>query len=259
MIGVYMILNKINNKYYIGSSIDIHKRWKQHIAELNKGVHNNAHLQNAWDKYGSNNFDFIVVEETDINNLRERESYYIKKYDCINNGYNLLNDANIGLGVKASAEIREKISKACSGNKNGNYGRKRSEKEIKFIRDRRWGENYVCKPRKKYKKVSEEQKLLNKKKASERMKNRVVSDETKQKLSKSKTGTHHSEETKLNMSKNRKGCLNANCKLTREQVFEIYEKMTSGVNYKIICEEYGIGQCLAYKIKRKEHWAFNDT
>ena len=41
-------------------------------------------------------------------------------------------------------------------------------------------------------------------------------------------------------------------------IFEIYEKMNSGVNYKEVCKEYGIGQCWAYKIKRKEHWAFND-
>ena len=34
--------------------------------------------------------------------------------------------------------------------------------------------------------------------------------------------------------------------------------MNSGVNYKEVCKEYGIGQSWAYKIKRKEHWAFND-
>lgn len=94
--------------------------------------------------------------------------------------------------------------------------------------------------------------------ASERMKNRIVSDETRHKISEARKGTHHSEETRAKFCEQRKGSKNANSKLTKEQVLEIYKKMNSGVNYKEVCKEYGIGQCWAYKIKRKEHWVFND-
>ena len=48
MIGVYKILNKITGKFYIGSSVDIENRFKQHKADLNTGVHNNKYLQNVF-------------------------------------------------------------------------------------------------------------------------------------------------------------------------------------------------------------------
>lgn len=51
MVAVYKIYNKINGKFYIGSSIDLGERWKSHIDELNRNVHDNFHLQNAWNKY----------------------------------------------------------------------------------------------------------------------------------------------------------------------------------------------------------------
>ena len=47
-----------------------------------------------------------------------------------------------------------------------------------------------------------------------------------------------------------------NSKLTEKEVLEIYDKMNNGVNYKDVMREYGVGQCLVYKIKRKEHWVF---
>ena len=91
MVGIYKIENKVNGKVYIGQSIDIKTRWKCHISYLNNGTHNNKHLQSAWDKYGKENFNFNVVEKCDVEDLNEREIYWIDKYDSyINkNGYNL--------------------------------------------------------------------------------------------------------------------------------------------------------------------------
>ena len=261
VIGVYKIINNVDGKFYIGSSVHIEKRFKQHKKDLNSGTHNNRSLQNDWNKYEDNNFKFIVIECVEnISDLRNRETYYIQKTHCTNHkiGYNLLDNANIGLGVKASDEVRKKISDACTGVKNGNYGRKHTTEELERIRANRWGKNYIKKPRKPYKRKTSEELELVRKKASERMKNRVVSEETKRKISESKKGKRVSEETRAKYRMQRKGDKNANSKLTKEQVFEIYRKMNSGINYKEVCTEYGIGQCWAYKIKRKEHWAFND-
>lgn len=47
IIGIYCIENKVNHKKYIGQSIEIHQRWKRHVYDLNKGVHNNKHLQDS--------------------------------------------------------------------------------------------------------------------------------------------------------------------------------------------------------------------
>ena len=48
MIGIYKIENKVNGKVYIGQSIDIEKRWKNHISYLNKGIHRNKHLSQSY-------------------------------------------------------------------------------------------------------------------------------------------------------------------------------------------------------------------
>ena len=125
MIGVYKIVNVVNGKFYIGSLVDIENRWKSHIHELNLNQHNNSHLQNAWNKYGAENFRLEVVEITDINTVRERETFYLKNTNCTNAdiGYNILDNANIGLGVKSSDEVRKKLSNSCRGEKNGHYGK----------------------------------------------------------------------------------------------------------------------------------------
>lgn len=261
MMGVYKILNTVNNKFYIGSSVNIQQRFKAHISQLNKGIHNNQYLQSAWNKYGESSFEFIVLEEVfNVDNLRDREKYYIQNTNCThhNIGYNLLADTNIGLGVSASDEIRKKISEACKGEKNGNYGRKHTEEELKRMHENRWGKNYVKKPRKRGPRKTEEELKLSRQRMSEYMKGRIVSEETRQKISKARLGTHFSEQTRAKFREQRRGANNANSKLTKEQVLEIYEKMNNGVNYKEVCSQYNIGQCWAYKIKRKEHWVFDD-
>lgn len=88
-IGIYKIENLINGSIYIGQSIDIEKRWSTHISILNQNNHYNAHLQNAWNKYGSENFKFSIVEECKQFELNDREIYWIDKYDSFINGYNL--------------------------------------------------------------------------------------------------------------------------------------------------------------------------
>lgn len=77
--GIYSITNKVNKKRYIGSSKNIHLRWDQdHVPSLNNGTHENRHLQSAWNKYGSDNFEFTVVEPCCKNFFLEREGYYIE-------------------------------------------------------------------------------------------------------------------------------------------------------------------------------------
>lgn len=75
--GIYKIINKVNGKYYVGSSNNIKVRWKNHIKTLNKNIHKNPHLQSAWNKYGSDNFIFNIVELCSLENLTEIEQKYL--------------------------------------------------------------------------------------------------------------------------------------------------------------------------------------
>ena len=90
--SIYIIWNKVNNKFYIGSAVNYKKRWRNHITTLNNGTHRNKYLQNAWNKYGEKCFNFEVLEflcNRDV--LLEREQRYIDIAIMIsrNNLYNI--------------------------------------------------------------------------------------------------------------------------------------------------------------------------
>ena len=72
MIGIYKIKNKVNGKVYIGQSIRIEKRWIDHKKTLRSNSHRNIYLQNAWNKYGEENFIHEIIEECDISELNDK-------------------------------------------------------------------------------------------------------------------------------------------------------------------------------------------
>lgn len=116
--GVYKITNIENGKVYIGSSKDINKRITAHIRELKKNIHDNTHLQSAWNKYGKEKFEFSILEFVpDINILLEREQFWMDKYQCYKRdfGYNMLPTAGSPDGNRLSKETRKRISESNKG------------------------------------------------------------------------------------------------------------------------------------------------
>ena len=89
MIGIYKITNELNNKCYIGQSIDIETRWLQHIHEGKRGT-NKGKLYPAMYHDGIENFIFEVIEECPLEQekLDERERYWIEYYNSYEEGYN---------------------------------------------------------------------------------------------------------------------------------------------------------------------------
>jgi len=116
--GIYCIRNIINNKVYIGKSINIYYRLKNHIGALNGKIrkHENEYLINSWYKYGKENFEYFILEYLDKEEsiLSERELYWINYYDSINpsKGYNLRLDVSSKCIVSTST--REKLKIATS-------------------------------------------------------------------------------------------------------------------------------------------------
>ena len=123
MFYIYKIINKINNKVYIGKTgrnIDV--RWREHCSKASQGI--NTYLYNAIRKYGENNFIIEEIDKTENSNeINLLEQKWITFYDSSNKnkGYNLTKggDGNLqydwdeiyflwdkGLSIK---EISEKL------------------------------------------------------------------------------------------------------------------------------------------------------
>ena len=97
MIGIYVIICKINKKMYIGSSMNLDKRIKRHKSDLKGNRHDNKYLQNDWNLFGEDCFEFKVVknyDEIDRKSLEKIEYNYIEKNDNLYNVLGKLVDKN---------------------------------------------------------------------------------------------------------------------------------------------------------------------
>lgn len=110
--GIYEILNTTDGERYIGSAVDIARRWKQHRIHLRRGSHHSPYLQRAWSKHGAEAFRFTVVETCSAAALLPREQHYL---DALLPGYNSAKIAGSRLGVRHSAESIAKIARASLG------------------------------------------------------------------------------------------------------------------------------------------------
>lgn len=124
--GIYGIINKISNKIYIGqTSVSFGDRRDIHYSKLRHNTNDNLELQNDWNIYGENNFEFVVLKEIKDNNiLDEWEKYYIDIYKKKNMVYNIASGGKGAPGIKISEEAKRKIS--IKNHING-LGRKVSE------------------------------------------------------------------------------------------------------------------------------------
>lgn len=128
--GVYLISNNVNGKCYVGSTIHLDQRRREHFSKLANNKHINAHLQNAYNKYGREAFDFEVLETMDIDDnikdkLLKREQFWI---DNLKPEYNILLVAGSNLGYHHTEETKKKISESTTGVK-------KSEEHAKHIRE----------------------------------------------------------------------------------------------------------------------------
>lgn len=128
--GVYLISNNVNGKCYVGSTIHLSRRRLEHFSSLANNKHPNKHLQNAYNKYGVEVFEFEVLETIIIDDnikkaLLSREQFWI---DNLKPEYNILPVAGSSLGYRHTEETKRKISESTTGVK-------KSEEHAKHIRE----------------------------------------------------------------------------------------------------------------------------
>ncbi len=161
--GIYKIVNTINGHKYVGSAVDIGSRWYRHKWNLDRNAHHSQKLQNAWNKYGEEVFEFSVIEECEPIKgiLLGREQFWIDALEANGKtGYNIAKVAGSPMfGRKHTKETLEKISISS-------------------------------------KNISPE----TRKKMSESKKGKVNSPETREKISKANKGNKWTEEQRLGIS-----------------------------------------------------------
>lgn len=108
--GVYKITCLVNNKVYIGSSVNITKRWHCHKSTLNKNRHHSKYLQNSWNKYGVDHFEFKVLIYCDPHNNLYYEQKFIDHFDASNKNFGF-NMSPLVSSPTSGKSYKEKISK----------------------------------------------------------------------------------------------------------------------------------------------------
>lgn len=244
--GIYIIKCIKNGNIYIGSSVQVYKRWTEHKYRLKKGLHTNKRLQHSWNAYGIENFEWSFVEAIEnVDELLHQEQAWINK---LNPAFNVIKDVRVNTK-------RHKPSKAYR----------------KIYSDRMKGNKYAAG---KHRSPSQEERD----RISAKLKGTRHSDESYERTREKKIGHKMSEEIKLKFmlaqrarrSKEREGCKEIihnpdyrrkmgekvnTAKLNAEKVIEIrrqyHEDGISGVR---LCEMYGVRNGTIYKIVNRQTW-----
>lgn len=135
--GIYLIRNKTNNKIYVGStSRSFKNRFSMHRYQLRKNEHHSPYLQKSWNKYGEENFEFIILEKCSKKLCIEIEQFYL---DCLRPEFNNCTIAGSRLGSKNLNPSSEKVK---NGQKErakklglSNKGKKLCEEHKKIARN----------------------------------------------------------------------------------------------------------------------------
>lgn len=115
IVGVYRIVSKCKpNRVYIGSSINMRKRWNLHLEHLRKNIHGNPKLQRHYNKHGEDDLVFSIVTLCKKKHILKLEQEYLDLYKPY---FNILIIAGSPLGHhwKWSEESKKNFSEKRKG------------------------------------------------------------------------------------------------------------------------------------------------
>lgn len=203
MIGIYKITS-LNNRVYIGQSVNIEHRWRGHRGTAN--LYNNK-LYNSFSKHGVENHIFEVIEECKVENLNERERYWQDFYDVL--GPKGLNSKLTETSTKSGHITEWQKQQISKANRDRVRTKETKDKLSKFFKGRKLTEEHKAKIKLNGRKGPHSKKTIEKIKAS---KNKIdpITGLTNSKLAGIKItatnkGREVSEEMKLRISNTLKG------------------------------------------------------
>lgn len=133
---------------YIGQTNNPDRRKESHFSSLRHNKHYNTYLQNSWNKYGEENFEFVIIGEYDNEEINKWEMYWIKTlntkspngYNITPGGENLSGEDNPFYGKHHSEETKKILSdkhkNIYDGENNPMYGKHHTEETKKIIKQK---------------------------------------------------------------------------------------------------------------------------
>lgn len=212
--GIYCIECTKTKTKYIGQTYEnFYRRWIFHKWNLKNNHHLNTYLQNAWNKYGEQNFEFYPIESFELiqkenitkETLDKLEEKYIKEFDTFENGFNLTTGGEKCKMAPLSDEVKRKIGEK---NRINMLGKKHTEETKKLM--------------------------------SESHKGYVKTDEHRKHLSESKKGKPISKEHREKCRVANQGSKQKTAKYTEEIIEKVKIDMINGISVGDISKRYNI-------------------
>lgn len=222
--GIYFIRSVVNGKIYIGSTVNIRKRYREHKCMLKSNQHTNIHLQRHYNKNGKNILEYGLLELVEKDDLQYREQDYVDKLDP---EFNIMKKCVVNrIGLKHSDITKDKMKKAAEvRRKRGDY-----KKLAKMSREINKGNKYNL-----GRKCSEE----TKKKISKKLKGRKLTKEERKKISEGLKGRDFSDEHRRSLSKALTGNKNNLGRVFKEETKKKISKANSvAINQLTLGGEY---------------------
>lgn len=227
--GIYRITNTVNGKSYIGKTgMNFGDRWDCHRAQLNGGYHCNRHLQNAWNKYGAENFEFAVIyKESDQDRLNVLEQQCIAEYRAKGLCYNISDggDGGNNLGKHLSESTKHKIGEKNRVNMLGRKASEETKRKMSESQRNRW---------------TDEMRVEWGKLMSEKVSGYHWCDAAKERFTIAQRQHPHG------------------AKLTPDDIRAIRAKRASGMTTTALAKEYQTSSSNISNIVRRKRWAYID-
>lgn len=129
---IYLMLNKINNKKYVGQTVQSENRRLSKHKSDSAGSSQSA-IHRAIRKHGWENFEVSVIWEGPIESLNEQESFFIREHNSLSPfGYNLTT------GGQASREIAEETKEKISAGLVSNWADSGYREKVIATRKQTW-------------------------------------------------------------------------------------------------------------------------
>lgn len=269
--GIYEILNVKNGRRYIGSAVNVSKRWREHLRQLEDGKHHSRFMQRCWNKNGSDCFVFRVVLSCEKENLLMYEQAFLDFHEP---EYNSAKVAGSQLGFRHSEESRAKMSASRPKGFSPMRGKTHSDATKLKISQNRKGKGGTGWTEERKRKISEalkgreispehREKLraanLGKKQSAEtiekrtaKLRGRKMPEDARKAASERMKGTKMSDAAKLKMRKSKS-------RLADDQVKEIKSMIKEKrLSQKKIAEKYSVDQSVISEINTGKAYSWVD-